>query len=89
MSITASWLTASQIDIVIQALKELADASVGLQTCYSIVDWLEANLLSHLNIKHVFQIPAEEDHPSEHKGKAIYHEQKSAVRNPLEFCIRC
>lgn len=54
-------MSALQLDSVTKALEASAAEGIGLQTVYSLVDWLENDLLSFLNIDKAFKVAITED----------------------------
>ena len=58
MLVRAPWLSHAQLARVTEALDGIAAEGVGLQITYSLVDWLENELLSHLGIHESLEVPA-------------------------------
>lgn len=54
-------MSALQLESVTKALEASAAEGIGLQTVYSLVDWLENDLLSFLNIDKAFKVAITED----------------------------
>lgn len=60
LQLTAPWLSKEQVVSIDKALNEVAKESLGLSSCYSLVEWLECDLLRHLGIQDHFDISFQE-----------------------------
>jgi hypothetical protein len=59
ISITAAWLSNSQVEQIVEALSRIAECS-GECSCYSLVSWLQEDLLQHLGMHDCLHIPNDE-----------------------------
>ena len=72
--VRAPWLSIAQLARVTEALDGIAAEGAGLQITYSLVDWLENEVLNYLDIQESLKVPAAEEdaakrHPNPVNGK--------------------